>query len=422
MVINNKPQSTTPSDLRRVHRGLVLRSVFASSCGSRTQLAEDMGLSAMAISRIIRELISAGLIEETGKRDRNGNPGRRQTDLRVKASGAYVVGLVISAFGHEVAVFDAMGSPVVNKKLSFDLIRTADDAVDVASAVILSVIDEAQIDTNRVLGIGIAIAAFVQSATGTVFQAPYLGWKEVKLGQRISELTNIPVIAENIADTINMAEQAVGIVRGIGDIFLVHQSVTCGASYTHQGRVVHGANFSAGQIGHFRTGDSQLGCSCGRTDCLNSHASGWSVLANLGRIESQIFETDKIEDYAKALAELVDENPAPNTSDGEVLFYAGRFLGLTLQQVALIVDPQAIVLAGKLSESSAYVEGCQNAWADSSDTPYYKAPELVVGSVAATRAAGFLALDSFLYSPQLEINDLIVDIGSSEKVRRHGPR
>ena len=227
------------------------------------------------------------------------------------------------------------------------------------------------------------------------------------------------MIAENISDAINMAEFAEGATIGIKDVFLVHQSVTCGASYTHRGQIVHGANFSAGQIGHLRVAESLLVCSCGRTDCLNSHVSGWSILANLGRVKSQKFEAENIETYAKALAELVDENPDQNTVEGETLFRAGQRLGETLQQVALIVDPQAIVVAGKLSEASAYVAGCQSVWADRAATSQFTPPKLIVGQVATIRAAGFLALGRFVYSPQLMIDGLIdAAVQSSKELNR----
>lgn len=407
MVINSTHIPGIPSDLRRVHRSMVLRKIFASPRGSRTQLARETGLSAMAITRIIRELIDASLIEEVGKRNRKGNPGRRQTDLRICPDGAYVVGVVISAFGHEVALFGATGQPIARRRLSFESIRTAEEAIEVASSTILSLVAEADVDTGRVLGIAIAIAAFVKTGTGTVTRAPYLGWQEVELGQRISERTLMPVVVENIADAINMAEQAKGAASGFGDVFLAHQSVTCGASYSHEGQLVRGANFSAGQIGHLPVGESSLICSCGDTTCFNTHASGWSVLANLERIDSRRFETGQIESYASALARLVEENPARGTPEGNALYLAGREFGRIMQNVALIVDPQVIVLAGKLSEASAYVDGCETAWRQAPTKHGYKPPKLIVGRVSAIGAAGYLALDSFLYSPQLDIDGLI---------------
>ena len=94
------PTGTLTSGLRRYHRHLVLTGIDAQPGISRVELADQTGLSGMAINRIVRELIESEFVEETGKLDRDGVPGRPQTGLQVAADGAHVLGLVISAFGH----------------------------------------------------------------------------------------------------------------------------------------------------------------------------------------------------------------------------------------------------------------------------------------------------------------------------------
>lgn len=396
-----------PSDLRRVHRSIVLRKIFSTAKGSRTQLAEETGLSTMAITRIIRELIEAGLIEEVSKKKRKSSPGRRQTELRICPSGAYVIGVVISAFGHQLAVFDASGNLVKHRHMSFKSISDADEVIETVSSTIISIIKDSGVNVDRIIGIGIAIAAIVKTTTGTVIEAPYLGWQEVELGRSIRESTGLPVTVENIADAINVAEQAKGETTGHEDIFLAHQSVTCGASYTHQGQLVRGANYSTGQIGHLPVGESSLVCSCGDTKCFNSHTSGWAVLARLGRIKSMKFETDNIESYARALTQLIEENPEIGTPGGDALYQAGYQFGRTMQNVTLIINPHSLVLAGKLSESPAYVNGCKSAWENPAAKLNYKPPRLIIGQVSAINAAGILALNSFFYSPQLNVEGLM---------------
>lgn len=396
-----------PSDLRRVHRAIILSSIRSAPTGARAELARQTGLSAMAVSRIIRELIDAGLVEETGKLPTKSSPGRRQTDLRISPSGAYAIGVVISAFGHELAVFDAAGQSLAQRTLPFDAMQTAEQAIEATSKTIDALLSSAAIDIHRVLGIAIAIAAFVQPVTGTVIKAPYLGWHEIEFGRRLQIETGLPVVVENIADAMNMAEQMHGAAIGIGDVFLAHQSVTCGASYAHDGQLIRGAHFSAGQIGHIPVGETPLQCTCGNNACFNNHASGWAVLAQLGRIDSRRFEPGKIQTYAGALEHLVGSKPQQGSPEGNALFDAGYQLGLTMQSVALIVDPQAIVLTGKLSHASAYVKGCQSAWEDAPKRKGYKLPILKIGKVGALPAAGLLALQSFLFSPQLDLDRLL---------------
>ena len=406
MVINSFSKLGSPSDLRRVHRGLVLRNIHSETYQSRTQLADQTGLSAMAVTRIIRELLEAGLVEEVGKRDREGNPGRRQTELRIRPAGSFVIGLVISAFGHEVTLMNASGVPLVRQKLFFGTGINADQAIEVVSTTINTLVEEEKVDKSRVLGVGIAIAAFVESMTGTVVQAPYLGWPKVDLGRRIFEKTGFPVVVENIANAINLTEFPKNTPQTIKDVFLAHVSVTVGASYMHQGNIVNGVNYSAGQIGHLPSKDSSLICSCGSTDCLNTQASGWSVLANLGLIDSAAFEPEKIEVYAGQLERLITEASTQDTAESDQLFKAGWHLGHALLNVSLVVDPELVLLAGKMPQSPAYLSGCRAAWTDPSLQRFGKTPELIVGTVAPLSAAGFLALDHFLYSTRLDIERL----------------
>ena len=402
-----KMKGGVPKDLRRVHRSMVLQGIFTSKGSTRTQLATQTGLSTMAITRIIRELIEVGIIEEMGKRDREGNPGRKQTKLRIRPIGAYVVGVVLSAFGHEIAIMDATGKSIIKDDL---VLVSADDPISSLQSVaekICSLIDKADIEKDRVLGIGVAISAFVQSTNATVLKAPYLGWEEVELGQEISLRTGLPLIAENIADAINLGEQSINALDGAGGVFLVHTSVACGASYTHHGDLIRGVNFSAGQIGHLPVSKSSLTCSCGASDCLNTHASGWAVLANLGRTGSKIYSPKNNDTYANALNELIATDPDQSTKEGFVLYEAGKKLAATLKNISLIVDPETIVLAGKLPQSSSYVAGCRDAWDELAPANLRQAPQLITGHITPLEAAGLLGLNTYLFSPELDIEALV---------------
>ena len=66
MIINKEAIDDAQSSIRRIHRGLALRGLLMSDVVSRSSLAHTLGLSQMAASRIVRELIDVGLVEEAG--------------------------------------------------------------------------------------------------------------------------------------------------------------------------------------------------------------------------------------------------------------------------------------------------------------------------------------------------------------------
>ncbi len=69
MVINSN-SSSTPARLRKTHRGKILSRIQAEPGISRADLARMCGFSEMAATRIVRELLSAGIIEESNTPDK----------------------------------------------------------------------------------------------------------------------------------------------------------------------------------------------------------------------------------------------------------------------------------------------------------------------------------------------------------------
>ena len=59
--------------LRRHNRARVLLEIRKGEASSRTQIAEVLGLSLMAVTRIVRELIAVGLVEE-GEKSYSSSP------------------------------------------------------------------------------------------------------------------------------------------------------------------------------------------------------------------------------------------------------------------------------------------------------------------------------------------------------------
>jgi predicted NBD/HSP70 family sugar kinase len=408
MVIKSSKAASVPSDLRRIHRALVLERIFRSKESSRVQLAESTGLSAMAITRITRELIEAGLVEESQITALHNlpNPGRPRKELRIRPMGGHVFGVVISAFGHEIALFDAVGQICAQQSIPFRLMRSASSAIQATKKVIQKLIRTSNVNPSRVMGIGVAIAAFVEPSTGRLHSAPYLGWRRIEFGRLLAEATNLPVVVENIAHAMNVAEHAKGIAAGLNDVFLSHQSVTTGSSYLHEGRLVLGASYSAGQIGHLPLKKSSLFCSCGEQTCLNNYVSGWAVLAHLGLTTSKVFEVKDLQKYANSLKALISDNPSLGSKPGRVLFKAGYEWGVAMRNVALVVDPSAIILSGKLRESTAYVAGAKSAWLESMRRYGQRYSKLLLGERSSVDASGYLALRSFIYSNHLDVESL----------------
>ncbi|HET7633180.1 MAG TPA: ROK family transcriptional regulator [Burkholderiales bacterium] len=401
MVINNSLGSA-PSDLRRQNRSVVLRAIAANNGVSRTQLAQSTGLSLMAITRITRELIDAKLIAEGSKFPTGHFAGRQYTALEIRPSGAYVFGIAVSASNQCVALCDANGHILREATVRFDNLQDAERTISEMAGQVGHLIDAANIDRRRVLGIGVAISGFVDSPTGTIVSAPYLGWGRVELARVLEKLSGLPVVVENIANALNVAEVEVGVCSGKRDVLLLRSATAIGASLIANGQVVRGASCRAGLVGympHLHAG--KVSSRTGTT--LNAVASGWAVLSALGIADADHLKPEMVNENTRRIADVADRVANGDKDVIAACYDAGYRLGEALSAFCLFLDPKAVILAGAMARISQYVDGVNASW---SANPLHEQIDLLTAAASDSFAAGYLAVRAFLLSPQLELEPL----------------
>jgi predicted NBD/HSP70 family sugar kinase len=399
MVIN---KALGNSSLRQHHRGMVLRLV-AADVHVRTEIASLTGLSSMGVTRIVTELVDAGLIVEAGKVAGREGPGRQSRRLKINADGAFVFGVTISAFVNELICVDARGRVRAQADLRFHNITNSDGVIVTIVDAIEQMVANHDIPRGRVFGIGAAIAGIVDHATGIVRHASYLGWDGIPFGEALSNRTGLSVVVENLANALNLSEQNYGAARGEQDVLLISGGTTWGASLIQNGTLVRGATSQAGEIGHRYAGQSDLICSCGRNDCLNTVASGWSVLVNSGRISERQFDGKRTNHYARALSKLLE---APKDRQTEnLLSTAGEHMARAASDACLHVNPAMVLVVGGLTHSQKFIEGFQREWGQSRLTSISsEVPELVFDPAPPAGSSAHLALDAFVFSAQLALD------------------
>ncbi len=397
-----------PGSLRKVHRALVLRELHLRPGTSRIELAGRLGLSSMAVGRIVRELHDAGLSGETQPGQASGR-GRPATGLSLRARGAYVLGAVISAYSQEIHLLDLRGESVASRRVRVDDVSRGVASVELFCEQARQLIADAGVARRRVAGAGFAVAANVDNEHGTVIGGGYLGWAPFDLAATARDRLRLPVTVANIADTLLRAEAFAGCARGAKGAVLIHSATTLGASYSFHGQLISGARFQSGRIGHFPHRPTRLVCSCGQSDCLNCSASGWSVLSRLGVLDSPAYRVRAVRRYSRLTRALVDgtlQLPAGSRNATRLLRAAGTALARGLRFVELTFDPDVLVLAGPMASHDAYFDGVTRGLRESGPGGSEIAATLTRGGMTPGRAAGMVALLDTVLSPNLELRRL----------------
>jgi glucokinase len=215
----------------------------------------------------------------------------------------------------------------------------------------------------------------------------------VHIAGLLADRLGLRVVADNDATCAAVAEWVLGAAAGASDALVVTLGTGIGGGLVCDGRVMRGTNGFAGEIGHMVVDPSGPLCTCGKRGCWERFASG-SGLARLAREAAHAGRLSSVVHLAGDDPEAVrgeHVTAAAAAGDGEaqaVLDELGWWIALGLSNLALILDPEVIVLGGGLVDSLALVLGVVRSTLVTMLEPGRSRPEVRVVPAALGERAG----------------------------------
>jgi glucokinase len=128
-------------------------------------------------------------------------------------------------------------------------------------------------------GIGIGVPGFIDMDTGTIMQSPNLpGWARFPVREEIERRLGTKVILENDANAAAMGEKWLGAGRNTDHMIMYTLGTGVGGGIVMNGRLWHGINGMAGELGHFNVEAEGHPCGCGSRGCLEQYASATAIV------------------------------------------------------------------------------------------------------------------------------------------------
>jgi predicted NBD/HSP70 family sugar kinase len=387
-------------EARRVNRGRVLSAIRFGSLSSRADVALLTGLTEPAVSRITRELIEANILrEESTSAPTSRSPGRPQIKLSIVNESIYVLAFDIAASAQMVSVVDIQGNSIGQSRLNLLDGLEPTVAINHAADEALKLIEKLNISKSKIFGVGVGIAGTVNADTGQVIDAPNISsdWRDLSVGKILTERLGISVRVESRANALLLAEHQLGVAREFQDILLINLSLGIGGAVMVEGKLVRGRRHAAGHIGHMPMPDAKKVCLCSRIGCLDTLASGHSILSKLGRLTQHADSSKHGAFDAQELSMVLQEAEQGNAAAKSAFKEAGQYLGAALQWTTAALQPQLIVLAGIPSRSVDFIEGVNTTYSDPDAAPF------VMSQITYETATSELALNAFVYADGFEI-------------------
>ncbi|WP_343623853.1 ROK family transcriptional regulator [Roseateles puraquae] len=373
--------------LKDLNRMAIVRHLGAQPGQSRAAVAEALQLTKSTVSTLVKELIAEGWLLER-EVVATGELGRRPTPLFIDPGRLVLLGAEMGVDGVNAVVTSLTGDVLARLRSPLDAARDPQLALVRAAKLLVQL--HARLDTpqQQVIGIGIGLPGGVDEATGHLHFAPNLGWRDLPVGQLLTEhlrgtpLQTVPMFVQNEADVAALGELEFGSEGRADPLIYLSLGVGVGAGVIVEDRLLTGARGLAGEVGHMTLALDGPRCSCGRRGCAETLIGLRAMLPAA--------------DDAGGLAEVRRRLDAEQLDCRAAVANAGRYLGLLLGNLCAAYDPGRIVLGGPsvelgppfLQHAFATLEELAGAAGESSPTvtlSRFGADAVPVGAAALAR-------------------------------------
>jgi|TARA_B110000967_G_scaffold210098_1_gene270617 predicted NBD/HSP70 family sugar kinase len=331
-------------DLNRTQRS-ALGYILEAGELPRSRLAEYCGVSAPAITRIARELIARDLLVVSGK---GGNTrGQPSTNLAVNPKGAFSLGVFIERDALSFALLNFVGDPVSSKRVT----GLFDDPLPSMPALLEELdgfIAAEGPNPERIVGLGVAITGnFVLDGHTVVPPKDMKKWMGLDFAELFRAHYSFPILIENDGSAATLGEQLTGQGQKYKTFFYIHMANGLGGGYVLDGKLVRGAHGNASELGHL-------------VPAPTIRPTLRSLAENLDR----------------PLGDISYKEIESMFAGGDEKFFAWLNQAIAniqpvVTSIAVLMDPQAIVLGGKFPPNvvnyiieKLFIDAYGDHWAD----------------------------------------------------------
>jgi predicted NBD/HSP70 family sugar kinase len=329
-------------------RGLVLDVIRSARATSRVELAAATGLTGATISEVVRELITDGLVVESGRGAPTG--GKPRTLVQLNPQARYSVGVQLERNTCVVVVVDLAGRQVARTSFEGTAVMPPERALPMVASQVEALLATAAVDREKVLGVGLVCYGPQDRRAGTLLTPqPTEEWLGCPVAPRLAESLGLPVLLDNDAAAAAIGEYWLGAVAQGSTYGCIYMATGIGGGVVMAGQVYRGSTSNSVEIGHISIDVNGDECPCGNVGCLENYA-GPSALVRQAMATPQLAQRLALDPaYDDLLTEFARIAAAANAGDPEarsLVERSARHLGYAAVTMSTLFDVDTIVLAG----------------------------------------------------------------------------
>ena len=187
------------------------------------------------------------------------------------------VGVDIGGTNLKAGLVDENGVLLATQKMKVASIADDDGLAWTVASLVQELAHTVNISVSDVASVGVGVPGTVEIRSGSINYTCNLPLRNVPLRKLFHRYLSIPLYIENDANCAALAEFLVGAGRDSKRFVTITLGTGVGAGIVHNGKIYHGANGMAGEVGHMVIQRGGLPCPCGRHGCWEQYASATAL-------------------------------------------------------------------------------------------------------------------------------------------------
>ena len=325
------------SVVKDINEQLVLKLIQEHGIISSSDLVKITGMRPSTIFNILKELSAKSFVTFYGKGESTKKGGKKPYVWTLNKDAAYVIGLDIEVGEITSVVLDFSGGIIAKKIVKFDTGRTVDELAENIIKVVNDIISLNNIDTDRILGIGVAFAGIVDYQKGIVIMSSVLPQMNFPLLEKLNDLP-FHILIENNANAAAVGLKWNGNDKSKTNYLTILVEIDKNVSGLGIGIVINdelyrGASYSAGE--------------------LYPHMPTLKEI--LSSIRSRFVESDILVNYSSSIEAvdidlLLDAARKGDKIARLVFSMIGNIVGQTVAPAVALFNPDTLTITGVVAE------------------------------------------------------------------------
>ncbi|SFA71073.1 glucokinase [Lentibacillus halodurans] len=269
--------------------------------------------------------------------------------------GKSIIGVDIGGTTVKIGIIDNDGNIMDKWEIPTDKANYGASVISDIWASISEKLDQRNMNSETIKGIGIGAPGFIDSASGYVYEAVNIGWKHLPLANELQAASGLPVFAANDANAAVLGENWKGAGENAKNLVALTLGTGVGGGIIVNGNILSGENGTGGEIGHTTIDPNGYWCNCGRRGCLETIASATGMVRQAMDKMEQEPESSLASRYkingAITAKDIFELSKKGDVSCKEIIAYTADVLGFTIANAAIIINPSKILIGGGVSQA-----------------------------------------------------------------------